>query len=65
MMFVASLVICSVIESQCMAISTKVKFEEIMDCKIAMNEMMGGVRMNFPQFQIRDARCEKLPGFSI
>lgn len=64
-MFVASLVICSMIESQCMAISTKVQFEEILDCKIAMNEMMGGVRRNFPQFQIRDARCKKLPGFSI
>ncbi len=48
-----------------MAISTKVRFEEIVDCKIAMNEMMGGVRKEFPQFQIHDARCERLPGLSI
>lgn len=64
-MFIANLLICSALQSQCLAISTKVQFKEMLDCKVAMNEMIGGVRMSFPHFQVRDARCEKLPGFSI
>ena len=65
MMFVANLLICSVLQGQCLAISTKVQFEAMLDCKNAMNEMIGDVRMSFPNFQVHDAHCEKLPGFSI
>ena len=64
-MFIANLLICSALQSQCLAISTKVQFEEMFDCKIAMNEMIGDVRLKFPHFQVRNAQCEKLPGFSI
>ena len=64
-MFIANLLICSALESQCLAIYTKVKFEEMLDCKIAMNEMIDNVRLGFPHFQVRNAHCEKLPGFSI
>ena len=65
MMFIANLLICSVLQSQCLAISTKVQFEAMLDCKNAMNEMIGDVRMRLPHFQVRGAHCEKLPGFSI
>ncbi len=65
MMFIANLLICSVLQGQCLAISTKVHFEAMLDCKNAMNEMIGDVRMSFPHFQVHGAHCEKLPGFSI
>ena len=64
-MFVANLLICSALQGQCLAISTKVRFEEMLDCKNAMNEMIGDMRKSFPHFQVRDAHCEKLPGYLI
>ena len=64
-MFIANLLICSALQSQCLEISTKVQFEEMFDCKIAMNEMISDVKLKFPHFQVRNAQCEKLPGFSI
>ena len=64
-MFIANLLICSALQSQCLAISTEVQFREMLDCKVAMHEMISDVRMSFPHYHVRDAHCEKLSGFSI
>ena len=64
-MFIANLLICSALQSQCLAISTEVQFRGMLDCKVAMRAMIGDLRMSFPHYYVRDAHCEKLSGISI